>query len=149
MTTGFWMGFIMPMFPLVQFDAIELESKKECCNAIPIHARQVGLFQVIIILLMLTQEKLLQARNLRENFMKIFETWTYKKTKFIAFPHGAGIMVFDEHGNNYGAWQKLSNFRKRQSKGERLDLLHHAILIPLILHPEDFRKISGHDELYE
>lgn len=80
---------------------------------------------------------------------KIFQTWTYKGTKFLAFPHGIGIMVIDEFGNNYGAWQKLSNFKKRQSKGEQLDLLRKAILTPSILHPEDFRKISGYDGLFE
>ena len=45
----------------------------------------------------------------------IFETWTYKKIKFIAIPSGENEKsgyIFDEFGNNYGSWMSVSTARK-------------------------------------
>ncbi len=51
---------------------------------------------------------------------KLFETWIYKGVRFIAFPniHVAGsVSVFDEEKNNYGAWNTVYEFRRRQKYG--------------------------------
>lgn len=54
--------------------------------------------------------------------MKTFETWTFHLVKFIAIDNGQSSHVIDEHGNNYGSWQNLDKFRKRQREGDPLAL---------------------------
>ncbi len=80
--------------------------------------------------------------------MRIFKTWRHKGIQYLAFPHNTGIMVFDEFGGNYGAWQKLSNFKKKQSKEESLALESKAILNPFVLNTDDFGKFD-YDAFYQ
>jgi len=46
----------------------------------------------------------------------IFETWTYKGTRFIGFksPGNPNVHILDEHGNNYGGWMSVARFRSQQ-----------------------------------
>lgn len=51
---------------------------------------------------------------------QLFETWTFRGVRHVAFPvHGADIeaapvIVLDESGQNFGSWQSVERFRKRQ-----------------------------------
>jgi len=47
-----------------------------------------------------------------------FTTWKRDGVSFLAFPTSTGVIVLDEHGNNYGGWQDAERFRKLQSAGD-------------------------------
>lgn len=52
--------------------------------------------------------------------MKLWETWKFNGTEFIAFPHGNNnqeVIIYDEHGKNYGSFYDVESFRKRQKDG--------------------------------
>ena len=65
--------------------------------------------------------------------MKAFETWTYSGLRFLAFPGGAGVLVMDEMGRNYGGWMTVSSFRERQTAKD-----------PLVQPFPSFVELHGH-----
>lgn len=54
----------------------------------------------------------------------IFQTWSFKRTQFLAFPmhpgESAAWRITDEQGNNYGACSSVETFRKAQVQGDAI-----------------------------
>lgn len=49
-----------------------------------------------------------------------FYTWIFAGTRFLAVPRGSEFHVCDSLGRNYGAWQSIATFRRRQRKRDAL-----------------------------
>lgn len=47
-----------------------------------------------------------------------FTTWSFSGIEFVAVPIDRNnVHIMDVHGNNYGAWMSVKEFRKRQQAG--------------------------------
>ena len=48
-----------------------------------------------------------------------FETWKHDGIKYLAVPTGnsCNVAIMSEHGENFGAWYDVSDFRCRQRDG--------------------------------
>lgn len=50
--------------------------------------------------------------------MKVFETWTHNGIRYIAIPKDQGShAIMSETGDNFGSWQRIEEFKRRQAKG--------------------------------
>lgn len=51
--------------------------------------------------------------------MKTFTTWRHRNVQYLAAFRGDGWHVVDEHGNNFGSWGTVAEFRWRQTTGKK------------------------------
>ena len=53
--------------------------------------------------------------------MKAFHVWRFKGRNYLAIPRydsDHSFMILDEEGGNFGSWQTVESFRKRQQSGD-------------------------------
>ena len=52
---------------------------------------------------------------------KAFQTWTFRKVRFLAVPRDRGeVAIMDETGANYGAYHSVESFREAQNTESRI-----------------------------